>query len=165
MRAIGTLVAVSLVAFALPALAQGTAAPKPATGAADAARIEKLRERIRSDPKAIVAQNLPLTEKESKAFWPAYDECHIKLDGAQRRVNRAMLDYINAGDAVTDAKVSKIAKDILAAEIDEARARKSCFDRVAKVLPGKKAARYLQIETKIRSLVHYDTAVAIPLVD
>jgi hypothetical protein len=165
MKTIRLLVVASLMAAALPVLAQSGAGTKPAAGTADAARIEKLRERIRSDPKALVAQNLQLTEKEAKAFWPAYDECHIKLDGAQRRVNRAMLDYINAGDAVTDANATKIAKEILAAEVDEANARKSCFDRVAKVLPGKKAARYLQIETKMRALVHFDTAVAIPLID
>ncbi len=66
---------------------------------------------------------------------------------------------------MTDANAKKIAKDLLAADNDEARARKSCFDRAAKVLPGKKAARYLQIENKIRALVHFDAAAAIPLVD
>jgi hypothetical protein len=165
MKIARTLLVASMMAVALPALAQGGAPAKPAAGAPDAARLDKLRERIRTDPKALVAQNMQLTEKEAKAFWPVYDECHIKIDGAQRRVNRAMLDFINAGDAVTDANANKIAKDILAAEVDEAGARKACFDRVAKVLPGKKAARYLQIESKISALVHFDTAVAIPLVD
>ena len=162
MKTIPSLLAASLVAFALPAFAQ---APAPAAGAPDAARIQKLRERIRTDAKAVVVQNLKLTEAESKAFWPAYDECHVKLDGAHRRVNRAILDYVNAGDNITDANAAKIAKDLVAAEIDESRAMKACFDRVAKVLPGKKAARFLQIESKMRALVHFDAAAAIPLVD
>ena len=159
------IIAALLIASALPALAQSGPAATPAADASDAARIQKLRERIRTDPKAIVAQNLPLTEAESKAFWPAYRECHIKLDAAQRRANRATLDYINAGAAITDANARQIGKDLLAAEVDEARARKSCFDRVAKVLPGKKAVRFLQIESKIQALVHFDAAVAIPLID
>jgi hypothetical protein len=33
---------------------------------------------------------------EAKVFWPAYDTCHEKLDATQRRVNRAILDYVNA---------------------------------------------------------------------
>jgi hypothetical protein len=151
-----------LLAFTLPALAQSPAA---GAGETDAARIQKLRERIRGDQKALVAQNLDLTESEAKAFWPAYGECHVKLDATQRRANRATLDYVNAAGTMTDAHAKQIMKELLAAETDEARARNSCFNRVAKVLPGKKAARYLQIESKIRALVHYDTAAAIPLVD
>lgn len=162
MKSIPALLAVSLMAFVLPAFAQS---PAPAAGASDAAKIQKLRERIRTDPKGVVKQNLPLTDAEAKVFWPAYDECHVKLDGAQRRSNRAVLDYVNAGDNVTDANARKIAKDLLDADIDEARALKACFERVAKVLPGKKAARYLQIENKMRALVHFDTAAAIPLVE
>ena len=50
------------------------------------------------------------------------------------------------------------------AEADTTRARKSCFDRVAKVLPGKKAARYFQIENKIAALARFDAAAALPLV-
>lgn len=165
MKPIRSLLIAAVVVVALPAAAQGAAAGTPAAGAPDAAQIQKLRERIRTDPKALVAKNLELTEAEAKAFWPAYDECHVKLDGAQRRVNRAILDYVNAMNTMTDANAKKIATDLLAAEKDEAGARKACFDRVAKVLPGKKAARYLQIESKIRALVHFDAAVAIPLVD
>lgn len=164
MKPIRNLLAASLVVFAAPAFAQGGTAATPAA-APDAAQLQKLRERIRTDPKAIVMKNLQLTESEAKAFAPAYDDCHVKLDGAQRRVNRAILDYVNAMNTMTDANAKKIATDLLAAEKDEAAARKSCFDRVAKVLPGKKAARYLQIESKIRALAHYDAAVAIPLVD
>jgi len=162
MKSTSTLLAATLVVFTLPAFAQS---PGPAAGAPDAARIQKLRERIRSDPKGVVKQNLPLTDAEAKAFWPAYDECHVKLDGAQRRSNRAVIEYINAGDNVTDANATKIAKELLDGHIDEARALKSCFERVAKVLPGKKAARFLQIENKMRALVHFDTAAAIPLID
>ena len=70
MKSIPMLLAASLVAFALPALAQS---PAPAAGAPDAAKIQKLRERIRTDPKALVAKNLELTDAEAKAFWPAYE--------------------------------------------------------------------------------------------
>ena len=53
---------------------------------------------------------------------------------------------------------------MLEAEAEETRARKSCFERVAKVLPGRKAARYFQIETKMAALARFDVAVTLPLV-
>jgi hypothetical protein len=80
-------------------------------------------------------------------------------------VNRAILDYITAEDKMTDANAKQIMGDALAGESEEVRARKSCFDKVAKVLPGRKAARYFQIENKIAALNRFDAAVALPLVD
>jgi len=37
-------------------------------------------------------------------------------------------------------------------------------NRLIRVLPAKKAARYLQIESKIRAMQAYDIAVGIPLI-
>ncbi len=51
--------------------------------------------------------------------------------------------------------------------IDEAetKLRSSLVPKVMAVLPGSKAARYIQIENKIRALVRYELAAGIPLVD
>jgi len=155
------------VAFSLsPAVAQQGAPAAPAkAGAVDAASLAKLRDSVRTDQKALVARNLSLTDAEAKAFWPVYDKCRQSLDASHGKVNRAMTDYVSAGDKMTDANAKRIVDEVLAGEAAEASARKSCFDRVAKVLPGKKAARYFQIETKIAALFRFDAAVAVPLVD
>ncbi len=157
-------IAVALV-LTLPLAAAPVLAADPAPAAdTDAARIQKLRERIRTDHKALVAENLALTESEAKAFWPVYEKCHDKLEAANRRTNRAILDYVNGESGMTNARATQIAKDMLAADAEETRARKACYDGAAKVLPGRKAARFLQIENKIRALTRFDAAVAIPLV-
>ena len=149
----------------LTAIAQ-QAAPAAGTtaGAADPATLAKLRERIRNDRKGLVAQNLPLTEAEAKAFWPVYERCSESIEAAQRRVNRAVVDYVSAEGQMTDAHARQIIREVLDAEADTTRARKSCFDRVVKVLPGKKAARFFQIENKIAALARFDAAAALPLV-
>jgi len=155
------------VACSIPLTAAAQqAAPAAGTtaGAADPATLAKLRERIRSDRKGLVAQNLPLTEAESKAFWPVYERCSESIEAAQRRVNRAVVDYVGAEGQMTDAYAKQIVREVLEAEADTVRARKTCFDRVAKVLPGKKAARYFQIETKIAALARFDAAATLPLV-
>ena len=156
------------VACSIPLTAAAQqAAPAAATtaGAADAATLAQLRERVRTDRKALVAHNLPLTGTEAKAFWPVYEQCRKSLDASHAKVNRAMTDYAGAADKMTDANAKRLLGEILAGEADETKARKACFDKVAKVLPGVKAARYFQIETKILSLFRFDAAVAVPLVD
>ncbi len=156
------------LAIGLPAaaLAQAPAAPAgPALvpGGPDAATIAKLRERIRADRKALVAQNLPLTDAESKAFWPVYEKCRAEMDAAHRKTNRAITEFVNAESRMTDASAKQIMNEALAAEAEEARSHKSCFDRVAKVLPARKAARYIQIENKMDALSRFDAAMVIPL--
>lgn len=136
--------------------------PAPAAGQ-DAASIQKLRERLRADRKAVVAEGLALTDAEAKAFWPAYEKCQPGLDAAHRKSNRAILDYVNGESSMTDALAKKLAKDLLEAETSEVRARRGCYEAAAKVLSPKKAARYLQIESKIHALSRYDMAAAIPL--
>ena len=46
----------------------------------------------------------------------------------------------------------------------EIRARRGLQNRLLKALPPIKAARYLQLESKIRALQDYDIAATIPLV-
>jgi len=164
MKLVRPLLLATALALAAPAFAQTGPAATPSAGESDPARIQKLRERIRADQKALVAQNMPLTDAEAKAFWPVYDKCRQELDSAQRKSNQAILDYVNGESKMTDAHAKQITANLLEAEADEARARKSCFGRVAKVLSGKKAARYLQIESKMRALQRFDAAVVIPLV-
>jgi len=138
--------------------------PAAATSAADPAALAKLRERIRADLKGLVAQNLPLTDAEAKAFWPVYERCRASIEAAQRKGNLAIVDYVGSEGRLTDAHAKQIVQDVLAADADAVRARKTCFERVARVLPGRKAARYLQIENKVAALARYDAAAALPLV-
>lgn len=155
------------LALSLPlaAAAQQPAGAPANASQADPARLAKLRDQARTDRKALVAKNLPLTEAEAKAFWPVYEQCRKSLDASHAKVNRAITDYASAGDKMTDANAKRIVGEALSGEADEVKARKACFDRVAKVLPGVKAARYFQIENKISALFRFDAAVAIPLAD
>jgi hypothetical protein len=165
-RHAGRVAGIALLAlvFAGPVAAQVPAAA-PGAGAPDPARLAALRERIRTDRQALVRQNLPLTDAEAKAFWPVYERCHATIEAAQRKANRAIVDYVGTQDRLTDANAVRLVRDALDAEADAARARRACFDRVAKVLPGRKAARYLQIETKLGALARFDVAATLPLAE
>jgi hypothetical protein len=47
----------------------------------------------------------------------------------------------------------------------EAELQAASVPKLSKVLPPKKVARYLQIENKIRAVVKYELAKAVPLVE
>jgi len=53
----------------------------------------------------------------------------------------------------------------VAIEEAEAAMRKREAAKLLKAIPAKKAARYLQIESKIRAVIKFDLASQIPLVE
>ncbi len=145
----------SLALFLLaPALAQD----KPA----DLTSAEWLA-RIQSDKKGVVAKSMDLTPEEAKKFWPLYEKFQRELAVPQNARNRAILDYIAAGHAVTDANARRLMEQALAASKETARLQEKHFKQLAKAVPPRKAARYVQIENKMQAIVDYESAKVTPL--
>jgi hypothetical protein len=136
-------------------------------GAADAANMEILRQKIKSDKKLIVAENMDLTDAEAKKFWPIYDAYQKDLGKINQRISDLVSGYIsgyNKGPISNDAS-KKIVADTLDIEKAETDLKRSYLAKFDKALPPYKVARYAQIENKIRALVKYELAVEIPLMD
>ena len=53
---------------------------------------------------------------------------------------------------------------MIAADEIEVKARRTLYNRLMSAVPAKTALRYLQLEAKIRAVLAYDVAQAIPLV-
>ncbi len=155
MKLFTTLICTLALVAAAPAFAQDK---KPV----DMSSAELLK-MIQTDKKGLVGKAMALNDKEAKAFWPLYDAFQKELEGPQAQINRAILDFVNAGANITDANARRLAEQVLKAESDEARLRSSQFSKLVKVISPTKAARYLQVENKIRAVQRYETARAIPL--
>ena len=125
-----------------------------------------LREKVKADKKLVVAANMNLNEAEGKAFWPIYDDYQKELQGLNDRLAAAIVGYADAynKNTLTDEMATNLTNAALSIDQDEVTMRKTYAARLKTVLPGKKVARYLQIENKIRALVRYEMADNIPLV-
>ena len=134
-------------------------------GEAADANLDILRDTIRANKKAFVAANLTLTDAEAKDFWPLYDRYQAELKGVNDRLVKLIDDYTTHYRELTDAEAGKIAADYLAVEEDRAKVRRTYFADFTKVLPGKKAARFYQIENKMDAVIRYDLASHIPVVE
>ncbi len=148
--------------LAVPAFADK---PAKATGEAAKANLEVLRNTIRANKKALVAVNLKLSDAEAKEFWPLYDRYEGELKGVNDRLVTLIEDYTKNYGTLTDEQAKKIAEDYLAVEEDRAKVRRTYFADFTKVLPGKKAARFYQIENKMDAVIRYDLASEIPVVE
>jgi hypothetical protein len=125
-----------------------------------------LRDKVKADKKLVVAANMDLNEAEGKAFWPIYDAYQKELQGLNDRLVAAIVGYADAynKNTLTDEMATSLTNAALSIDQDEVTMRKTYAARLKGVLSGKKVARYLQLESKIRALVRYEMADNIPLV-
>jgi hypothetical protein len=153
-----------LVAILLTATVLATQSVRAEDKIADVTDMQALRAAVRTDKKALVASTLKLTDAEAKKFWPLYDTYQRVLDltGRQRAV--IVESLVSLDKPLSDLYAKNLAAELIAADETELKARRKLQNRVMKVLPAKKAARYLQLESKIRAFQAYDIAANIPLV-
>lgn len=153
--------------FAAVLIVAGMIAFSGTVGAADTAAdvtdMKALRSAVRTDKRAFIASTLKLTDAEAKRFWPAYDAYQRTLDMTNRRRTVAIEGVLEVEKPRSDLYAKNFANEVLAADEGEIKARRTLYNRAMKALPAKKAARYMQLEGKIRAIQAYDAAEAIPL--
>ena len=161
--------AMTLALFALgPGAALGQAKPAaPAKPAADAPadNMQILKEKIAADKKLVVSAAMELTESEAKAFWPVYESYQKELHQINDEIATLITSYAKEYNAksLSDEKAKKLLDYYFAIEDRELKLRKSYIPKLSKVLPGRKVARYMQLENKVRALIKYELAAEIPL--
>ena len=144
------------VISASPAWAQGNAA--------DVTDMQALRTAVRTDKKAYVASVLKLTDAEAKKFWPAYDAYQRTFEMTNREKVVTLEGVIAQDKPISDPYAKQIAKDVIAADEIEVKARRTLYNRLLKAVPAKKALRTCNLRPKIRAVQAYDVAQAVPLV-
>ena len=130
------------------------------------ANMEILRQKLKADKKLVVAENLQLTDAEATAFWPVYEAYQKDLQAINQRLGAVVLAYADAynkGPVANDV-AKKLLDEAVAVDEAEVKLKVSYVPKILAALPATKAARYIQIENKIRAAVRYEMADAIPLV-
>lgn len=122
-----------------------------------------LIKQIQTNRRGVYAEYLKLTDAESKAFWPIYDEYEAQSKKLVDRYLAMLNDFAAKYDTLTDAEAAEMLKERLAIERKRLDLKAKYTDRIAKVLPGLKALRYAQIESRIENLTQRNLYSLIPL--
>ena len=126
--------------------------------------IALLRRNLRSEKKKIIAANVPLTETEATKFWPVYDQYAAEMAKNNDALDSLIRDYAANQKTLTDAQASDMLKRWSAVQVSLAQTRQKYIPIVEKVLPGKKAALFFQIDRRLYSLMDIQISSEIPLV-
>ncbi len=124
------------------------------------------REIIQMKRKAIVALNMELTDYESKAFWPVYDEYWVERKKLGDREVALISDFAKnyVYESMTNQKAKEMHQEWMSIKKGTVKLQEKYAKRFGKVLPEKKVLRYFQIENKLNLIIDSELSAQIPLV-
>lgn len=136
------------------------------TAAAADDNMEILIQKIKADKKLLVAANMDLTDAEAKQFWPLYDAYQKELEKINQHLGATIKEYADALDKgpIPNETAMKLMLEALSVQEAELTLNRAYAAKIAKVLPGVKTARFIQIENRIRAVRNAEIARQIPLV-
>ena len=126
--------------------------------------IDLMRKNLRAEKKQILALNIPLTETEATKFWPIYDLYAAEMSKNYDEFYGLIKDYAANQKTLTDAQASAMLKKWSTIQVNLAETRRKFVPAVERVLPGKKAALFFQIDRRLYSLLDLQVASEVPLI-
>lgn len=150
----------TVVLFVVSAFPLASIAGEPGGTTSDE---QVLLQQYQADKRAVYAENLNLTDDEAKAFWPVYDQYEAELSKLDHRFVELINDYAAKYDTLTDEQAAGMLKERLAIDDKRGELRVTYCERVAKVLPGRKALRFAQLDARIRNAQLRNIYSIIPL--
>ena len=167
-RRTGTWIRLVCTVFGMALLVQG-APPAPAEAETDrfGALVEVVRSVLQTDRKVIVAENMELTQQEGADFWPLYNEYQAERAKVGDRLVTLIRAYARsyAYDSLSDEKAKEMLKELLDVEKAKLKLKKKYVHKFERVLPARKALRFLQMENRLDAVILLDVAREIPLAE
>jgi len=125
--------------------------------------VEVVRSDVRTEKMAIVLANLGLTEQQSAAFSPLYDQYSTAMKTVWDKKIQLIKDYSGAYANMTDETAKSLLSRSNALEKESMSVRNSYEKKMMKVLPATTVARWAQIENRLGKMIDLQIADEIPL--
>ena len=133
-----------LMVLSMGAIAQGPQGPRRGGD-------NGWRERVRAEKVAFLTEEIDLTESEAQVFWPIYNEIQKAQRDGFEAVKKA---YDAMAKGVEEKKSGKEMEKLVKAYIDAKEKNEGIetkyLNKLLKVLPAEKVARYYVAEEKFR---------------
>jgi len=127
--------------------------------------MQLVRDDIQLQKKAIIAENLQMSDAQAKEFWKIYNEYQYKLSKIGDKVVDNIEDFANNYENLTDDKAEEILD--LSFDINEEKLEllKEYTKEITDKIDIKLAARFYQIERLLTTIIDLEVMSQIPLVE
>lgn len=122
-----------------------------------------LRRDVGAMKKELIAANLTLTDSESTRLWQVYEQYSAELSKVNDTRTTILKEYSQEYDTLTDDRADNLIRRWLETDIEQAKLRQRFAAIFRKVLPGKKAATFLQLERRISTMMDVQLTSQLPL--
>ena len=126
--------------------------------------IALMRRDLRGEKKKIIAMTVPLTDVEAQRFWPVYDQYAAEMQKPNDEFYALIKDYVANQKVMTDDQCVAMIKRWAELQGEQVKVRQKYVPLFEKVIPGKKAAMFLQVDRRLYSLMDLQTSTELPLV-
>src|SRR6201987_508499 len=126
--------------------------------------LQFLRKDLRSQKKQMVAANMDLTDAEAEKFWPVYDRYATDLAKIYDTKIALFQEYLETGDTMSGDQAENYLRRRATVEQDQMQLRLQYLPDFRKVLTGREAALFYQIEWRLDLMINLQLAQA-PMVD
>jgi hypothetical protein len=158
------LVALSATALVSSALLMAIPCSVHAQGAQQ--EIDEGRAMVRAGFRGLIREEIPMTEQESAAFWPVYDEYERAVTAIMDRYSRLVAEYVDRFDRsdLSNEYANELLDEYFAIRQDLLDVRRAFIPKFKAILPSLKVAQLYQLENKVNAEIDIQLALAIPLI-
>jgi hypothetical protein len=122
-----------------------------------------LRADVGSMKKELIAGHLTLTEGESTRAWQVYEQYSAEMSKINSAKTTILKEYSQEYESLTDDQADDLMCRWLETDVEQAKLRQQFAGIVRRVLPGKKAATFLQLERRISVMMDVQITSGLPL--
>ena len=159
---------IGLCVFGTPTVIAQDPASQPTASRNDEAFADQqsalLRKDIRSIKKQLIAANLTLSDTEATKFWPVYEQYSLEFGMITDTRAAVIKEYAAGYGSLTDEQADNLTRRWLDADTTAAQLRQKYVRIVRKVLPGKKAATFFQLDRRVSMMIDLQLTSQLPLV-
>ncbi len=127
--------------------------------------MEMSRDVLKIEKKAAVAEAMQLSEEESKVFWPVYEAYTADASDIHSKQITLIKEFADKFENLSDEDADRILTNYLKADGEIIKLKMKYYKKFKKVVSAGKAARFMQIDNKIETLINASLALEIPLME
>jgi hypothetical protein len=166
----------ALLTFVPAARSQDQTPPKKATKQASPspsaetqkknieAYVELLRSDVRQQKAEIMGSVMRLSAADAAKFWPVYSDYDAELAKLNDARAAAIEEYVRTYTELTDEKADELVHKAMAYDARRAELLAKYYDRVKQELGAITAARFIQVEHQLLSIIDLRIASSLPTV-
>jgi hypothetical protein len=125
-------------------------------------KMQLLRKDIRSIKKQLITENLTLTDSDATNFWQLHVRCSADTTDINNIRTKIIKDYSEEYGTLTDEQADSLIRRWLDTGIEQSKLRQLYMLIFRKILTGKKAATFFQLDRRIGTMIDLQVASQLP---